>query len=402
MRTEMENKALLAEYAEMAATCGSLRCITFSSPRSKEHEIRRIRGELRLIGGVRVLQLEYGLTEGRLRHENIPVEDGRVAARLLELTELGFARIELYVEGGTASLLVSKKGKETLLCPRSFDELVKGTGNVSEIRGNNREKNYMIPEDAPFLAILGISDKNGRVHDKRRAKFRQINRFAEYAVDQLRRVTDDEIRVADMCCGKSYLSFALYYAVTELLGKRCRMVCVDLKKSVIEDTAAAAKACGFDGMSFFCEDISNFSVDEPPHMVVSLHACDTATDIVLDFAIRSGALTVLSTPCCHRELSELFDCGELDFIAENSVLKQKLCSAATDALRLLRLRAAGYRADAVEFTDPEDTPKNVMLRACLLGDPDPSAAKRYNDAYRFLTGTDAPSIPEKQKDKFGR
>lgn len=391
----MENRTVLAEYAGKAVACGTLRCITFSSPRRKDQEIRRIRGELRLIGGARVLQLEYGLTEGRLRHENIPTEAGRIASRLIELTELGFSRIELYVENGTASLLISKKGKETLLCPPNFAELAEKRDTVSELRGNNREKNYMIPENAPFLGILGISDKNGRVHDKRRAKFRQINRFAEYAVDYLERIPDDEIRVADMCCGKSYLSFALYYAITELLGKRCKMVCIDLKKSVIEDTAIAARACGFDGMSFFCEDISNFSADEPPHMVVSLHACDTATDMVLDFAIRSGALTVLSTPCCHRELSGLLDCDELEFIAESSVLKQKLCSAATDALRLLRLRAAGYKADAVEFTDPEDTPKNVMLRACLTGNADSSAKKRYNDAYRFLTGTDAPSIPEK-------
>lgn len=391
----MSKLEVFANYTESAVVSGAIRCVTFSSPRDKSCEVKKIRGELREIDGERVLQLEYTLTEGRLRHVNIPARSGEIAEKIEGVIESGFARAELYAGDGSASLMISKKGKETLICSVGFAETVEKSGE-SEVRGNDRKKSYMIPEDTPFLQILGVSDKNGRVHDKRRAKFRQINRFAEYAADYLSKMADDELFIADMCCGKSYLSFALYHVVTAVLGKRCRMVCVDLKKSVIDDVSAAAKACGFGGMEFVCGDISEFRVTEPPHMVVSLHACDIATDLVLDFAIRSGAGTILSTPCCHHEMSELLNSPELGFIAENSVLKQKLCSAATDSLRLLRLKAAGYKADAVEFIDPEDTPKNVMLRGRFTGKRDAASLERYREAYRFLTGREAPPVPEKE------
>lgn len=388
----MSKAEFFAAYAETAAVNGILRCVTVSSPRDKSGEVKKIRGELRMIGGERVLQLEYSLTEGRLRHENIPAAS---AAERITAILRDFTRAEIYAGEGSASLMISKKGKETLITSPKFESVIGDTADA-DVRGNDRKKSYIIPEDAPFLQVLGVSDKNGRVHDKKRAKFRQINRFAEYARDYISKMQDDCIFIADMCCGKSYLSFALYHLVTEVLGKQCRMVCVDLKKSVIDDVSAVARNCGFDGMEFVCGDISEFRVDTPPHMTVSLHACDIATDLVLDFAIRSGSKTILSTPCCHHELSELLDCPELGFIADNSVLKQKLCNAATDSLRLLKLKASGYKADAVEFIDPEDTPKNVMLRGKYTGKRDPGAEERYRDAYRFLTGKEAPAVPERE------
>lgn len=388
----MSKTEVFAAYVQTAAVGGVLRCVTVSLPRDKSSEVKKIRGELRMVGGTPVLQLEYTLTEGRLRHENIPPSSAaqRILDRLPE-----FTRAELYAGEDSASLMISKKGKETLICTPKLESAIAGTADA-DLRGNDRKKSYIIPEDAPFLQVLGVSDKNGRVHDKKRAKFRQINRFAEYARDYLEKMQDDELFVADMCCGKSYLSFALYHLVTAVLGKSCRMVCVDLKKSVIDDVSAAARDCGFDGMEFVCEDISKFTVNEPPHMTVSLHACDTATDMVLDFAIRSGSKTILSTPCCHHEMNDLLDSPELDFIAQHSVLRQKLCAAATDSLRLLRLKAAGYKADAVEFIDPEDTPKNVMLRGRLTGRRDAAAAEKYRESYTFLTGKTAPALPERE------
>jgi len=392
MTVAMNKASTFVSYTATAAVNGVLRCVTFSSPRDKSSEVKKVRGELRMIGGKAVLQLEYSLTEGRLRHDNITLEE---VSSYTEKLLGDFTRAELHAGEGTASLMISKKGKMTLICSKGFESVIGNKAEV-QVRGNDRQKTYIIPEDARFLQVLGVSDKNGRVHDKKRAKFRQINRFSEYASDYLSKMQDEEIFIADMCCGKSYLSFALYYLVTEVLGKRCRMVCVDLKRSVIEDVSAVAKECGFVGMEFVCADISKYSVKERPHMVVSLHACDIATDMVLDFAIRSGAKTILSTPCCHHELSGLLDSPELSFIAEHSVLKQKLCSAATDSLRLLRMKAAGYKSDAVEFIDPEDTPKNVMLRGKYTGKRDDATAERYRASYKFLTGKDAPEIPERE------
>ncbi len=382
-----DNARKFASLVTAGAKSSALRCVTFSSPAS-DTEASKIRGELRTVSGNVVLQLEYFLTEGRLKHENKALCD--VESTVCALIDAGYRRAELHAGDSAASLMISKKGKETLLCPKALTDAL-ASGGSEPVRGNDREKEYIVPESAPFLAVLGVSDKTGRVHDKKRAKYRQINRFSEYAVDMLSSLKlGDTVKIADMCCGKSYLSFALYYVVTETLGKKCEMLCVDLKKSVIDDVSAAAEECGFDGMTFVCADINGYEPPFVPDMVVSLHACDVATDMVLDFAVRSKARSVLSTPCCHHELFNNLESPVLGFIAEHSVLKQKLCAAATDALRALYLRSEGYRVDVVEFIDPEDTPKNVMLRAKLTSSPESPkalAAKReYNEAYRFLTG----------------
>ena len=170
------------------------------------------------------------------------------------------------------------------------------------------------------------------------------------------------------------------------------MTGVDLKPDVIAYCQSVAADCGFDGLSFVWGDVGRFDMTEKPHMVISLHACDTATDLVLKKAVEWGAKVILSTPCCQHELSGKLNCPTLDFIGGYGLLRQKLCAAATDALRLTRLEAAGYRAAALELIDPEDTPKNVMLRAVLRERPDAAkmaeAEAAYAAAYRFLTGGD--------------
>lgn len=161
-----------------------------------------------------------------------------------------------------------------------------------------------------------------------------------------------------------------------------------------------ADRIGFTGMHFLCADITEFTPARSPDMVISLHACDTATDAVLDFAVRHHASVILSTPCCHRELNTKLSCEPLSFIADRPALRKKFCDTATDALRLSRLECMGYAADALEFIDPEDTPKNIMLRAYRRANFNPAAPdilqKRihYRDAYRFLCGDEPPAFPE--------
>lgn len=214
-----------------------------------------------------------------------------------------------------------------------------GSGKPCEIYGE-KEKNYILDGSEDFLIHLGISDKSGRVHDKKQAKFRQINRFLEHVGDMMKHLPKDGVlRVADLCCGKSYLSFAVCYYLTRVLHREIIIDCVDLKESVMDFCRDIAEKCGFSEMTFTAGDVSKYSPDTAPDLVISLHACDTATDIVLERAAVLGASAVLATPCCHRSLSRALDCGELDFIARNSVLKSKFCDAATDALRILRLEA---------------------------------------------------------------
>ncbi len=235
-------------------------------------------------------------------------------------------------------------------------------------------KKYILDtsRDIGFLRELGISDSNGRIHDKKQAKFRQINRFLEIIRDVEAQLPDDRPAVIyDLCCGKSYLTFAVYYYFTAIKKREVRMYGVDLKEDVIEYCNAAAKRQNFTNLCFVGGNINDYQPPEPPDMVISLHACDIATDIVLANAIKWNAKIILSTPCCHHEMSKQLSentsnadmKGELDFILSHPMLKQKFCDCATDALRVKRLESVGYNVTTLELIDPDDTPKNLMIRA---------------------------------------
>lgn len=381
-----------------AAQTGKLRSCTLY--KSTEKELTKAKGSVKKIGGEVVLQLERFWTEGRLTHENIPLKE--IPSVLPKYLGTQFRQGDLVTENGSASLMISQKGKVTLLVKGELkNPLTAEEANVPETT-NDRAKNRLLTGEEDFLRVLGVSDEKGRVHDKRQAKFRQICRFTEYikeAADSLPK--EGTLYIADLCCGKSYLSFAAYYTLTQLLGREVDMVCVDLKESVIRECAGIAQKLHYDGMHFLCQDIFQYQPTTPPDLVISLHACDTATDAVLEVAMRNGAKVVLSTPCCHHEMNRKLNCPAVDFIGERPLLRQKFCDAATDALRLLRLEAMGYRTDATELIDPEDTPKNIMLRAWKKKgwrSDSPEATQkweRYRDTYRFLYGEDAPALPNR-------
>ena len=379
--------ASFAGLLALSVRAGTLRNVTFHSPVSGD--ALKIRGETRSIGGRRVLQLETALTEGRVTQKNAAPEEIPLAAAEIFDT---FRKADLTDAGGTASLMISKKGTVTLLKKGRI-----GEGESGGIRGNNREKRRLLDGTEPFLLPLGISDGNGRIHDRMQSKFRQIARFAEYVAEAEKKLGgDDPLYVCDLCCGKSYLSFAAYHVLTAVCGRQVKMDCVDLKESVMEYCSDVARECGFGGMTFSAMNVGDFEPAGTPDLVISLHACDTATDLVLDFAAAHGARMILSTPCCQRELNRAMDSPPLAFIADVPILRQKLASAATDALRLLKLEAEGYRCDATELIDPEDTPKNVMLRAVKRKDFDPSSPEaaekrnKFGRAAEYLFGKNLP------------
>lgn len=373
-----------AELCALSCEKNTLKNFVLSSP--KGGDVQKIKGTLRKTADKTVVQLEYFLTEGRVKQENVVMD--LLSDALLEKCK-GFSRCDLNDSGGTASLMVSKKGKVSLIKHGNI-----GVGSAVEAKGD-REKNYILDGSEEFLFHLGISDKNGRVHDKKQSKYRQINRFLEYVRDMIKYLPKDgTLHVADLCCGKSYLSFAVYYFLSKVQKREVSMDCMDLKASVMEYCSDIAKKCAFDGMNFAAGDVTKYSPQDKPHLVISLHACDTATDIVLERACALRATVILATPCCHRQLSRELDCEVLKFVGANSVLKSKMCDALTDSLRVLRLEAEGYKADAVELIDPEDTPKNVLIRAHInknltYGN---QKAQEYKNAYKFLTGKDAPNL----------
>ena len=345
---------------------------------------------LRRVSGKTVLQAETLCADNKALHENIALTDTQ---RLCGIAA-AWGQINLLTTLGDCELRSSKKGKVTLIGGDKLSRaLAENDAPCAKIESNNREKNYILSGNEPFLKLLDVSDESGRVRDKRQSKFRQINRFLELIRDCVGHLpAEGTLRICDLCCGKSYLSFAAYHYFTEVLGRDVKMTGVDLKPDVVAYCNEVAKKLGFDGLEFLCGDVNRYTCGEHVHLVISLHACDIATDFVLNKATEWQADVILSTPCCHHEMNHTLDCEALSFIAKHSMLRQKLCDAATDALRLARLEACGYTVCALELIDPEETPKNIMLRALRRRSFDPVSdeAKKlqadYLAAKAFLVG----------------
>jgi SAM-dependent methyltransferase len=335
----------------------TLRKLTLS--KCTDSNILRATGRLIKIKSVTYLALETFYADGKVQQKNIPVTE--TADAIEKLIPAEYKQMNIATTNGDCEVKVSKKGKVTVI------NRIKKDNAVSVDLKHNRQKQYIIPADKPvdFLIALGVQDPAGFIYDKKRAKFRQINRFLEIIADvENNIITGDDLYILDLCCGKSYLSFAVYYYFTVIRGCKVTMDCVDLKKDVIEYCSSVAEKLGYEGLHFIAGDIRDFPVRRKPDLTVSLHACDIATDIVLAKGIDSGSRVILSTPCCHHEMMhQLKPTGAFtDFLLEHSILKQKLCDAATDALRCKVLEINGYDVTALELIDPEETPKNVLIR----------------------------------------
>lgn len=386
--TENEAIGTLCELIAKAFDSGVLRRLVLSRQREGEaREIHKLSARLCQHGERRLLSMELSLPGNTVAQRNLTRED--LEGELPGLLR-GFRQTNLLTGVGDVEMKLARDGRAVLLgADKLSRRLAQGTPATVPLPTLDREKRHLLRGDEDFLILLGISDKNGRVHDKRQSKFRQIDRFLSYMEEVLPALPGEgELTVFDLCCGKSYLSFAVYYYLTVRQGRQVQMYGVDLKADVIAFCADAAARLGYGGMHFTVGDIRTELPDRVPDLVISLHACDTATDVVLDTAIARGARVILSTPCCHRHLAEHLHAPALGFVSAYPYLLHKLGEPLTDALRLTRLAAAGYRVSATELVDPENTPKNTLLRAIYTGRPDPAAALRYRAALTFLYGED--------------
>lgn len=382
----------LSDIICTAARTGQLKKAVLS--KCADTTVRRITISARTIGGKLCLQAESLHTDNKAKHQNLSLDDGEAIRALLSRT----AQINVITALGDCEYRTSKSGKVTLMggdVLLTKLESADGTAPKLILPTNNREKQYILHGDEPFLVKLEVSDKSGRVHDKKRAKFRQINRFLELVRDiEDKLPATGTLRICDLCCGKSYLSFAVYHYFAVIKGRDVRMTGVDLKPDVVDFCSETAADLGFDGLEFLCGDVGKYDTDEPVHLVISLHACDIATDLVLSRALCWQADVILSTPCCHHALSPALSSPPLDFIAKHSMLRQKLCDAATDALRLKILEAYGYSTAALELIDPEETPKNIMLRGIRKKNPDrramQAARQEAEQIRQFLLGDATP------------
>lgn len=347
----------MKEILEFAIENKILQKLTLSKP--VNDSVLRATGRLIEIKRNLYLALETFHSDGKATQNNIPASDA--ASTIANLIPSDYKQMNIITTNGNCEVKVSRKDKITVI------DRIKRETAASVSLEHNRTKKYIIPNDSPidFLIALGVQDPKGFIYDKKRAKFRQINRFLEIVSDVESTIaTTNELYILDLCCGKSYLSFALYYYFTTIRGYHVTMDCVDLKADVIAFCNDIAAKLNYTGLRFIAGDIRTFQIQRTPDLTVSLHACDIATDIVLAKGIDSGSRVILSTPCCHHEMMhQLNPQGTYtDFLLEHSILKQKLADAATDALRCKVLEIHGYDVTALELIDPEETPKNVLIR----------------------------------------
>ena len=267
------------------------------------------------------------------------------------------------------TILANKKGKIT--------RIVKKISNQGAVGDSPEGKNYIIKEGVPvpFLVVLGVMTAEGKVVASRYSKFRQINRFLEFVDDVLPYViTEGEpVRVADFGCGKSYLTFAVHYFLTEIKKVPCQIEGLDLKQDVINFCNQTARKLGLKNLNFRVGNISDYSGDSDPDIVMTLHACDTATDFALQYAVNRGAKAILSVPCCQHQINTQITNNRkgkikqpdspLEPILKHGLLREKFSSLLTDALRAEWLEQQGYKVQLLEFIDEEHTPKNILIRA---------------------------------------
>ena len=265
----------------------------------------------------------------------------------------------------TANVLVSKKG--TITIKKKMNASPKQT-KIS--LSHNRKKKYILEEGipVPFLIDLGVMTQNGNIINAHYDKFRQINRFLEYIEDILPSLpTGRELRILDFGCGKSYLTFAIYYYLKVLKGYPVRITGLDLKEDVIRHCNELAVKYGYDKLEFLCGDIAYYDGCSQVDMVVTLHACDTATDYALAKAVGWGAKVILSVPCCQHELNKQMKNDLLSPVLHYGILKERMAALITDGLRAQILEANGYRTQILEFIDMAHTPKNLLIRAVYNG-----------------------------------
>ena len=253
---------------------------------------------------------------------------------------------------------ISKKGKRTLIKKQNTDAALKDFTH-------NRAKNYIINENdiIPPLVDLGVFTKDGKVVRTMYDKFKQINRFVELVEDCIKSGNFKTMNIVDFGCGKSYLTFILYHYLVNIKGIDARITGLDLKKDVIKKCSELAVKYGYEKLHFEVGDINGFSFDEPVDMIVTLHACDTATDFALFNAIREKCKIILSVPCCQHELAGQLETENFGILSRYGIIKERFSSLATDAIRANLLNACGYSVQLVEFIDMVHSPKNIMIRA---------------------------------------
>ena len=327
-------------------------------------------------------EIEYQVSEfvGRkVLHSNHSAAD--VKKKIIDYMTEDFKQAQINMTDAAATILSSKS--KTLTCKYKKAGQLKVQRDLS----HNRTKKYIIQEGKPvaFMIDLGVMGQDGKIIRTRYDKFRQINRFLEYIEDILPKLDKErELTIIDFGCGKSYLTFAMYYYLKELKGYNIRIIGLDLKADVIEHCNELRTRYGYDKLDFYVGDIATYKDVDKVDMVVTLHACDTATDYALAKAVKWGAEVILSVPCCQHEANRTIKSDILSPVMDYGILKERMAAIVTDAARAKLLTANGYDTQILEFIDMEHTPKNLLIRAVKSSKEDISDREKTKDMLEAL------------------
>lgn len=304
--------------------------------------------------------------------------------KLPEYLEGALKQVQIRTTSKNISILISKKGKVTIK-KKLLGKQIQPKASLS----HNRKKTYILKEDCkvPFLVDLGIMTPEGKIVSAKYDKFKQINRYLEFIEDILPSLDKNrELNIIDFGCGKSYLTFATYYYLNELKGYRANIIGLDLKEDVIANCNELSKSYGYERLTFMKGDIANYNQNNPVDMVITLHACDTATDYAMQKAVQWGARVILSVPCCQHELNKQIQNEIMKPIFQYGLIQERMAALITDGMRARLLEQFGYKVQVMEFIDMEHTPKNILIRAVKEKDAKPTkkSIEDYEKLKEFL------------------
>ncbi len=326
-----------------------------SGVKSKELDFSKVDIKPVKIKGQLLYQFAYD-KKPKVIHQNMT--PGEAIEEIENLLKDAFKQGMFFSTEGDYQVFISKKGKASVLKKKPSKELIDTT--------HNRKKNYILEDNQPidFLIRLGVMNDKGKVVAKRYDKFRQINRFLEMVADVIPRIDKDKtLNIVDFGCGKSYLTFALYHYLVNVLKLNINIIGLDLKMDVINFCNEVASDLSFDRLKFIHGDIKDYEGLKDVDMVVTLHACDNATDAAIIKAINWDSQAILSVPCCQHEFYDKIKNPVLEPMLKHGIIKEKLSSLVTDSLRANVLEILGYQVQLLEFIDMEHTPKNILIRA---------------------------------------
>ena len=329
--------------------------IIISNPSAKSNPVKKIVIEQKA-GNFQIASY----TEKQVFHEN--VTEPILLLRCVELIENNYRQVNGMSEKEEHIILISKKGQCNYKVKKNATDAIK---SKPAQEGHNRKKNYILSEgmDIEPLVDMGVFSKDGKVINAMYDKYKQINRFIEIIDDEISKAGMKEINVIDFGCGKSYLTFVVYYYLTEVMGMKVNMIGLDLKEDVIKKCNEAARKYNYHNLRFELGDINGYKAPFDVDMVITLHACDVATDFALYNAIQWKAKMIFSVPCCQHELNKQMHTDNFSIMSRYGIVKERFAALATDAIRGNLLEYCGYRTQLLEFIGLEYTPKNILIRA---------------------------------------